>query len=112
MENPIFIILITTGLVFMLAGFLMYKFPPKKINGLYGYRTPSSMKSQERWDFAQKYSAKSMIKLGGFLSLCSFFGLVFNPSENIGVLIAMGLLLSTTVFLIFSVEIHIKKRFQ
>ena len=38
--------------------------PPKKINGLYGYRTTRSRKSQEAWDFAQRYSAKLMTMFG------------------------------------------------
>ncbi|MDA0356796.1 MAG: SdpI family protein, partial [Bacteroidetes bacterium] len=56
-DNPLFLIPSTSGLIFMLAGFIMLKLPPKKINSLYGYRTRSSMKNQERWDFSQKYSA-------------------------------------------------------
>lgn len=32
-------------------------FPPKKINSLYGYRTSTSMKSQENWKLANSYSA-------------------------------------------------------
>jgi len=47
-DNPLFLIPSTSGLIFILAGFIMLKFPPKKINSLYGYRTSSSMKNQER----------------------------------------------------------------
>jgi hypothetical protein len=50
-DNPLFLIPSTSGLIFMLAGFIMLKFPPKKINSLYGYRTSSSMKNQERVDY-------------------------------------------------------------
>lgn len=34
------------------VGFLFESHPPKTINGLYGYRTARSMKSQEAWIFA------------------------------------------------------------
>ena len=44
------------GLIFMFGGAVMFRFPPKEINYFYGYWTKSSMKSQYRWDFAQKHS--------------------------------------------------------
>jgi len=61
-ENPLFIIPILTGFIFSAAGLIMFKYPPKIINSLYGYRTLISMKSQERWDFAQRYSAQKLIE--------------------------------------------------
>ena len=42
----------------------MQKFPAKKRNMLYGYRTTSSMKSQESWDVAQAYGARESMRLG------------------------------------------------
>ena len=53
--------LLLVGIVFILAGSIMYVFPPKKINSFYGYRTASSMQSQQKWNFAQTYSAKLTI---------------------------------------------------
>lgn len=41
-------------LLLLILCWYTYKFPPKKINGVYGYRTSSSMKSQQNWDYAQK----------------------------------------------------------
>src|SRR5690554_7927889 len=90
-ENPLFLIPVMTGLIFVIAGFVMLKFPPKEINGLYGYRTKSSMKNQERWDFAQNYSAKEMMKLGFVLVLTGIFGLLFEPQEMLGMVIGLGL---------------------
>jgi uncharacterized membrane protein len=55
-----FIILFT----FLLAGLVLYLFPPKKINGIYGYRTPRSMKNQANWDYAQKIGGKYMMLFG------------------------------------------------
>lgn len=48
-------------LLWMLMGLIFYLKPPKKINGLYGYRTTRSMKNQENWHFANKLAAKYMI---------------------------------------------------
>lgn len=60
------------GAVFLLAGFIQKKYPPKKINNLYGYRMPSSMKSQERWDEANRFSTIYIIKLGTILLIAGF----------------------------------------
>jgi uncharacterized membrane protein len=69
--NPLFITLGSCGIIFIVMGFIMSKKPPKEINHLYGYRTPRAMKNQKIWDYAQVYSAKVMMKYGGyFLLLC------------------------------------------
>lgn len=51
-------------LIFLVVGIVFWMCPPKKINEFYGYRTTRSRKSQEAWDFAQRYSAKLMTVLG------------------------------------------------
>jgi len=111
-ENPLFLIPVMTGLIFVIAGFVMLKFPPKEINGLYGYRTKSSMKNQERWDFAQNYSAKEMVKLGLVLTLTGLFGFLFEPQEMLGMIIGLALMFLMMILLIIRVESAIKKTFK
>lgn len=52
--------------LFMAISVIFKLYPPKKINNFYGYRTTRSVKSQQAWDFAQRYSAKKMIMAGLF----------------------------------------------
>jgi uncharacterized membrane protein len=52
------------ALILLVVGVVFWTYPPKKINEFYGYRTTRSRKSQEAWDFAQRYSAKLMTILG------------------------------------------------
>ena len=52
------------ALTLLVGGIVFWMYPPKKINEFYGYRTTRSRKSQEAWDFAQRYSAKLMTVLG------------------------------------------------
>lgn len=59
-----------SGILLLITSFIFVKFPPKKINGIYGYRTLSSMKDQASWDVAQKVSATYMLK--GSLLLISW----------------------------------------
>ena len=42
-------------LVMIVGGMLMWKHTPKKINGIYGYRTSRSMKNLDTWTFAHRY---------------------------------------------------------
>lgn len=112
LENPLFLILASTGIIFIIAGFIMVKFPPKKINYLYGYRTRSSMKSKSRWDFAQKYSAKQMIKSGGIMLLLSLLGYFINFSTLTAMNIGLGILLLVVFLLLFRVEKAIKEKFD
>ncbi len=111
-ENPLFLIPFSSGVIFILAGFIMLKFPPKEINHLYGYRTKSSMKNQPRWSFAQKYSSIEMIKLGVLLTLSSCIGLLYRPETMMAMIIGLGLMILFVVILMFRVEKAIKQKFD
>lgn len=111
LDNPLFLIPILTGLTFVIAGIIMIIIPAKKINSLYGYRTSSSMKSQERWDFSQKYAAQVLVKFGAILTLSSILGLVYDFSENISTIMGLGFMLIAVIFLILKIEKAIKIRF-
>lgn len=110
-ENPLFLLPITTGPILIIVGYIMLKWPPKNINALYGYRTRSSMKNQERWDFAQKYSAKEMTKIGLFYMLTSVLGFIFQFSESTGTLLGLGIMIAFMFLLFYKVEKAIKKQF-
>ena len=111
-KNPLFLIPLITGVVFVVVGMIMVKYPPKKINSFYGYRTPKSMKSQEQWDYAQKYSSKLMVKLGVGLSLLSLVGFFINHSEGAAVGISLGFIILIAIALIVRVEKELKDTFD
>ncbi|MHA7941947.1 SdpI family protein [Formosa sp. 3Alg 14/1] len=111
-ENSLFLIPFSSGLIFIVVGIIMYKFPPKKINGIYGYRTSNSMKSQERWDFAQIYSSKQMMKYGGLLSLSGIIGLFFQPSEKTSTVLGLGFMILMVILLLVKVEKKLKEEFK
>ncbi len=76
-----------------------------------GYRTPSSMLSQERWDFSQKYSSLQMIKGGLFMILISFAGKLIVLNDDMLEWAEPVITLATIAFIIASTERAIKKRF-
>lgn len=98
------------GVSFILAGFVMYFFPPKKINSLYGYRTTNSMKSQQNWDFAQKYSTKFMLLLSIFFLLIATINIILSVPEPVRMIIEFIVLLSGIGCMFWKVEKEIKKQ--
>lgn len=111
LSNALFMVPASTGLVFIVVGFFMHRFPPKKINGLYGYRTAKSMKSQDHWDFAQRFASIEMMRAGGILLLASLLGLVFDLTEDVGTLVGLGILILAIILMVVRVEQAIKRRF-
>lgn len=109
--NPLFIVPLVTGACFLLGGLIMRRFPPKSINHLYGYRTPASMKSQKRWDYAQRYSAIEMMKFSVLLMLTSLAGLWYHPDDAVATIIIVVFILMTAALLIVRVERAIRKKF-
>lgn len=109
-ENLLFTSFLS-GIVFIITGFVMFKFPPKNINMLYGYRTTRSMKNQEQWDFSQKYSAKLLIFCGVFLILTSNISLIITINNKAKLFISLALIFGSVIFLLFKTENELKKRF-
>ncbi len=112
MENLLFLIPIIVGPIFILAGILLLKYPPAKINIIYGYRTSNSMKNQDTWNFAQRYSAKVLIKAGLIYSLTAIIGLIYQPEKYISVLLGLLLMLITILMVYLRVEKAISNRIQ
>jgi len=107
--NPLFITLGSCGLIFIVMGFIMSKKPPKEINGLYGYRTPRSMKNQKIWDYSQVYSAKVMMKYGGYFLLLCLPGYFMDIAPEIATGLGLLILLIGVALMIFQVEGQLKK---
>ncbi|MDI1317564.1 SdpI family protein [Flavobacterium sp.] len=110
-SDRIGIISFLTGIIFTIAALILYCFPPKKINYLYGYRTPSSMKNQQVWDFSQKYSAIKMLQIGLLLIAVSFINVVITISEKQETILGIGLLIAGCIYMFMVTESAIKKNF-
>ena len=100
-------------LLMVLTGYLMYKYPPKKINFFVGYRTFSSMKNKEMWDFAHKYCGKVWMLLGLIMIILTFllsilvWLKVINFTENI-LLVVVFAQIGMLLLSIFIVENKLK----
>ncbi|MCR9286026.1 MAG: SdpI family protein [Bacteroidetes bacterium] len=99
------------GPLIILVGYLLKKYPPKKINYIYGYRTPMSMKNENTWKEGNEYSMEMMVKMGVLTTIFQvlmhvFFGLETSIMLS-SIFLVVGLLL--TVIL---TEIHLRKKFD
>ena len=101
---PLFIV----GFVFAVAAFITLKFPPKKINSIYGYRTSRSMKNQENWDLAQRFSSQLMLKQGLIMLVMAFILAVLPISTEVSTLISMSLLVTSVINLFVQTEKRLK----
>ncbi|WP_010136957.1 SdpI family protein [Ochrovirga pacifica] len=97
---------ITTGICYLIAGWILYKFPPKKINYLYGYRTKRSMRDQKNWDFAQKFSAIKMVLSGILIVLIGVISCLYETLW--GLVLEISMILVLTVNMIITTEKALK----
>lgn len=111
-DNPLIIIPLSSGIIFLIVGLYTLYYPPKKINDLYGYRTAASMKNQKRWDFAQVYASKAMIKVGLILCCIAALGLLYQPNGTLAMILGLGFMLVGVFYLFFKVERKIKSEFS
>lgn len=106
LEMPLFL-----AILFLCFGLLLYYFPPKKINVIYGYKTTNSMKSQQNWDFAQKYAAVKMLQCGIISLLVFFTEKLFILNNSTQTILGFSTLLFSIVYIIYFTERAIKSKF-
>lgn len=78
--NPFIYVLTTNGLLFLLS-IIFWKFPPKKINSLYGYRTNKSQLNEEIWTFANTVFNKHFVIYAGISFLAGLVLANFSTGE-------------------------------
>lgn len=101
---PLFLV----GFAFSIAAFVTMKFPPKKINGIYGYRTSRSMKSQRNWDIAQRYSSQLMLKQGLVMLAIGVLLFALSIPDEMSAVISIALLVVSVIVLFVQTEKKLK----
>ena len=85
-------------------------FPPRKINGIYGYRTNRSMKNQTNWIAANKLASFIFVIGSGILVVQRMVFLVFFPhSLKLNALSFIATLLIVAILTIVITEKQLKK---
>ena len=109
--NPLALILVLTGIIFYVGGIIQAKWPPKKINHFYGFRTSTSMRNQEIWEFAQQYSSDKIQKLGGYTILLGVLAFFINFHQMWAIWVGIALVTLLPVLMIIQIEKELKNRF-
>lgn len=71
-------------LAMVIFGVVFLRWPPREINGVFGYRTARSMASQAAWDFAHAYMGKLWLRVGAVMMVLSVPAMLpcMGKSEN------------------------------
>ncbi len=113
----IFVCDIIIPLMMMVAGYIMWKHTPKKINNFIGYRTSRSMQNTDTWKFAHEHCGKRWFVIGLVMLLPSIAVHIpfYNSTEDtLGVvcIIAMAIQLIALLASIFPTEKALKNTFN
>lgn len=104
-------------LLMIIAGYMMYKHPPKEINGVIGYRTTRSRKNIDTWKFAHDYCGRLWFKAGFVLLIPTIIAQIpFAKSSDstigwVTIVIEM-IQLAVLIGSIFPVEKALKENFD
>lgn len=100
----------------LVSGRIMWKHPPKDINGLVGYRTTRSMKNMDTWKFAHEYCGRLWWKIGVIMLIPSIAAHVMAYGKSETVTGVLGSILCTVqcvvlIASIFPTEQALKRTF-
>ena len=103
--------------IMLIFSLIMIKHPPKNINGIYGYRTYMSTRSQETWDYAHARFGRIWLKMSVLLLVMSVIGQIpfLKASENtttVLILVIMTIQMVGLIGPIFVVEKDLKRLFD
>jgi uncharacterized membrane protein len=100
---------LSCAFVLLVLGIIFYKFPPKKINSVYGYRTTRSMVNQDTWDNANTFSSIWMIRFAIFTFMVSGASYILLPDYN--ALITVIVMTILVVLILPLTESHLKRHY-
>jgi uncharacterized membrane protein len=103
--------------VMILAGYMMYKYPPTSINGVIGYRTKRSKLNIDTWKFAHHYCGKLWLKIGVLVLLLTILIQIplFKAGEDIIGKVSLIIAMVQVVIIlcsIYPVEKALRKNFD
>ncbi len=82
MQLELFFAAVISGILLSMIGVITKKYPPKKINHFYGYRTRRSMANQQIWNYANRIAANMLIWLGLLLLGIGIVSYLISPEKS------------------------------
>lgn len=99
------------GPLMLVISLIFIKYPPKRPNHYYGYRTKRSMKSQEAWEFANQFSNQLLLKLAIITSIVQLITYFLLESSQ-SIMIAAIVLVIGVIAILPLTENALKERFK
>lgn len=114
------IMLISTLLMplsMIIFGVLFRKKPPKKINYVYGYRSPMSVKNKDTWEFAHHYAGTLWYKWGLITLFVTIIVMLMTLGKDIELVgkVAVGIIILQSIPMIgifIPTEMALRKHFD
>lgn len=105
------VITILLPLTMLVFGLYFSKNAPSEINSAFGYRTKSSMKSQDTWEFAHRYCGKLWKIYGAVLLPISVIPMILlkSSSENTVSVVSTALMIIQLVPMLLSIVLTERK---
>lgn len=110
--SPFTIITFVTGCTLIVMSAITLFYPPKKINAGYGYRTKASMRNQQTWEEANRYSSKLMLFCGIALVITGVLSFFVSSLSQTGIITGTILTFLFTLLPVPLTERHLKKLFD
>ena len=106
------IITFVTGCTLVVMSIITLFYTPKKINSSYGYRTKASMRNQQTWEEANRYSSKLMLFCGLALLIIGLLSFFVSFLSQTGIIAGTILTFLFTLLPIPLTERHLRKLFD
>ena len=109
--NEILLANLSIGAILLVVALILKAAPPKKINWLYGYRTPRSMKNQETWNTGNRIGARGLLILAVCQLLCGMCStLIFQDDRAISWTI--GFMVVGLIIMVITIELRLRTLFD
>ena len=112
MEGSNIFIHLLIGPLLLVISLILFYFPPKKINLIYGHRTSLSMKNQDTWDEANKRSSYMMVLVSAMTCIFQLIGIVFKVNQEKTILYATAFLVAGLIIGVLIVEKQLRSIFD
>ncbi|MHB1922650.1 MAG: SdpI family protein [Chitinophagaceae bacterium] len=104
---------ILAGIIFLIMGRMILRFPPKNMKNIFGYRTYLSSRNEETWKEGNRYAARFSIKLALILiPIGLFLGFVFHHQDHFFYLLSVLPVIIAALMLLGYTEWHLSITFD
>lgn len=105
--------IITMPILLIVAGIHLYKFSPKVINGIIGFKTKAASRSQATWNHANRRAGILLLRIGAVLFVLALLSDLMLPwsEDTLANIFAFSSLVAIFIVVI-AVQIELLRKFD